>query len=317
MISSAKINTNEVIFLSGHKGLLGKSLHKILLKKGYKNIITKDKSELDLTIQHDVDNFFKKNKIDQVFLSAAKVGGILANIKYPKDFIYENLMIQTNIINASNNNDIEKLLFFGSSCIYPSNSLIPIKEDALLMGRPEITNEFYAIAKIAGLKLCESINIQFERDYKTIMPCNLYGPGDNFTKNYNHVLPALLLKFHEAARLNSNSVEIWGTGKPLREFLFVDDLAEAAIILINTPTNHKIANYYNVGSGEEISIENLAKLISSITNFKGNLTFNSKKPSGVYRKLLDSSLIKKLGWSPSTNLNLGIKKTYDWLIEQS
>ena len=306
-------NPNPNIYIAGHNGLLGSSISKILKNKGFDKIITKNKSELDLTNQKDVDYFFNNNQIDQVYISAAKVGGILANIKCPKDFIYENLMIQTNIINACNNNNIDKVIFFGSSCVYPANSIIPIKENYLLAGKPEITNEFYAIAKIAGIKLCESINSQYNRKYKVIMPCNIYGPNDNFDLSNSHVLPALLLKFHLAAQSNSDTVEVWGNGTSMREFLFVEDLAEAAIMIMNSNIEYDHSHFFNVGSGVDISIKKLSSIISEITKFNGDILFNNKKPSGVHRKLIDSSRIKQLGWKPRTDISTGIVKTYAWL----
>ena len=309
-------NLEDVIYVTGHNGLVGRSLIKILKKRGFKKIITTEKNEINLINQNSVNDFFQNNKIDQVFLVAAKVGGILANINYPKDFLYENLMIQCNILNACNESNIQKVLFFGSSCIYPAKSKIPIKESYILNGKFETTNQFYAIAKIAGLKLCESINIQFNRNYKIIMPTNIYGPNDNFIENENHVMPALISRFHNAVKYKKNSVEVWGNGKPFREFIYVDDLSEAALILMNNEIRNNKNFHFNVGSGEEISIFNLAKLIAKIAKYKGKIIFNTKKPSGVNRKLLDSSKIKKLGWYPKVNLVKGVNKTYKLYLKK-
>jgi len=319
MKKKSNYKLNNRIFLIGHNGLVGRSLHSKLEEYGFNDIVTIERKNLNLLNQKSVDDYFKSNKFSQVYLVAAKVGGILSNIKFPANFLYENLMIQSNVINACNSNNINNLLFFGSSCIYPKNAKKPIKENSLMTGKLEQTNEFYAIAKIAGLKLCEALNKQFNRNYRCLMSTNVYGPNDNFKLKYNHVLPSLISRFHNAKICKEKSVEIWGDGKPLREFIYVDDLSEAAILLMNSKINLlKLNNshnlIFNVGSGEEISIFELSKLIAKIVKFKGKLIFNKSLPKGVKRKLLDSSLIRQLGWKPQIKLEEGIKKTYKWYI---
>ncbi len=307
------------IFVAGHKGMVGSSLAR-LLKKEDVEIITKDKNDLNLLNQENVKNFFKNEKIDQVYLAAAKVGGIYANNTYPADFIYQNLMIQNNVIHNAFLNGVKKLLFLGSSCIYPKNTNQPMKEEQLLTGKLEQTNEPYAIAKIAGIKLCESYNRQYGKshniDYRCVMPTNLYGPGDNYDLENSHVIPGLIQRFHKAKINNSSSVTVWGTGKPRREFLYVEDMARASIHLMNI--DKKIYDKYtlpmcshiNVGSGEDITIKELAETIKEVVEFKGEINFYLSKPDGVSKKLLSSEKIFSLGFKPTTNLKKGLAKTY-------
>ena len=307
------------IFVAGHKGMVGSSLAR-LLKKEDVEIITKDKNDLNLLNQENVKNFFKNEKIDQVNLAAAKVGGIYANNTYPADFIYQNLMIQNNVIHNAFLNGVKKLLFLGSSCIYPKNTNQPMKEEQLLTGKLEQTNEPYAIAKIAGIKLCESYNRQYGKshniDYRCVMPTNLYGPGDNYDLENSHVIPGLIQRFHKAKINNSSSVTVWGTGKPRREFLYVEDMARASIHLMNI--DKKIYDKYtlpmcshiNVGSGEDITIKELAETIKEVVEFKGEINFYLSKPDGVSKKLLSSEKIFSLGFKPTTNLKKGLAKTY-------
>jgi len=307
------------IFIAGHKGMVGSSLVR-LLKKQDVEIITKNKKELNLLNQNQVQSFFKNLKIDQVYLAAAKVGGIYANNIYPAEFIYKNLMIQTNIIHSSFLNGVKKLLFLGSSCIYPKKANQPIKEEELLMGKLEQTNEPYALAKIAGIKMCESYNRQYGKrydiDYRCIMPTNLYGPGDNYHPENSHVIPGLIYRFHNAKTKNLPSVNVWGTGKPKREFLYVDDMAEASIHIMNVDkknydkqTSLRCA-HINVGNGKEHTIKEIAENIKKIVGFKGEVNFDSTKPDGSPRKFLDCSRLKKLGFKPKINLQEGLKKTY-------
>ena len=302
------MKSNSKIYIAGHSGMVGSSIVRSLTEKGYHNLIFKRSNELDLTIQNDVLKFFSDEKPDYVFLAAAKVGGILANDKYGGQFIYENLMIQSNIINASHINNVKKLLFLGSSCIYPKGVLNPIKEDYLLDGKLEKTNEAYSVAKISGLKMCEYYNKQYGCNYSSLMPTNLYGPNDNYDLENSHVLPALLKKIHYAKKNKSKEVIVWGSGLPKREFLHVDDLASACIFIMENNFEEKL---FNVGSGEEISILNLAKLIKNIVGYEGEIVFDKSKPDGLMKKLIDSSKIKKLGWNFKINLSDGIKQTYE------
>jgi len=308
------------IFVAGHKGMVGSSIVKLLLKRGQKNIITKSHSELDLTNQAEVVNFFKNKKIDQIYLAAAKVGGIYANSKFPAEFIYKNLMIEINIIHSAFLSGIKKILFLGSSCIYPKKNKTPIKEEDLLSGKLEATNEPYAIAKIAGIKMCESYNRQYGKshniDYRSVMPSNLYGPGDNYDLKNSHVIPALIKKFHIAKKKGSPFVVIWGTGKPRREFLHVNDLANACIHIMNLKKKlyykniSSFGNHINVGSGNEISIRKLAELIKKIVGYGGKIKFDRNKPDGTMSKLMDNSRIRKLNWKNKIDLEHGIKEVY-------
>ena len=304
------------IFVAGHRGMVGSAIVRQLQLDQGNEIITATREEIDLTNQMAVVDFFAQHKFDQVYLAAAKVGGIHANNTYPADFIYENLMIQANVIHAAHNADVQKLLFLGSSCIYPRLAVQPMSESALLTGALEPTNEPYAIAKIAGIKLCESYNRQHGRDYRSVMPTNLYGPGDNYHPENSHVIPALIRRFHEAKRDSLQSVEIWGTGLPRREFLYVDDLATACTQIMGmkriklnkyiTPT----LSHLNVGSGRDISIKELADLVARTIGFKGEITYNSSRPDGAPKKLLDVSTLTKLDWRPSVSLAEGIGLAY-------
>jgi GDP-L-fucose synthase len=312
------------IFVAGHKGMVGSAITR-LLKNQDVEIIVKDRSELNLLNQDSVQKFFEHKKIDQVYLAAAKVGGIHANTSYPADFIYENLMVQTNVIHSAFLNGVKKLLFLGSSCIYPKYASQPIKEDELLAGKLELTNEPYAIAKIAGIKTCESYNRQYGKshgiDYRSIMPTNLYGPGDNYHPENSHVIPGLIYRFHKAKINNLESVTIWGTGTPKREFLYVDDLAQAAIHVMNLDKKiyneqiTSVSSHINVGSEQELTIKELAETIKEVIDFKGKINFDSSKPDGSLRKLLNSERINKLGFNPKTDLKEGLIKTYQDYLE--
>jgi GDP-L-fucose synthase len=312
------------IFVAGHKGMVGSAIVR-LLKNQDVEIITKDRAELDLLNQDSTQNFFKHEKIDQVYLSAAKVGGIHANNNFPAEFIYENLMVQNNIIHSAFINGVKKLLFLGSSCIYPKCAKQPMKENELLNGKLEPTNEPYAIAKIAGIKMCESYNRQYGKkhgiDYRSIMPTNLYGPGDNYHPENSHVIPGLIYRFHKAKINNLESVTVWGTGTPKREFLYVDDLAQASIDVMNLDKkiyNEQIStlgSHINVGSKKEFTIKELAENIKEVIDFKGKINFDIRKPDGSLRKLLNSELINKLGFKPKTDLKEGLIKTYKDYIQ--
>ena len=279
------------------------------MTKGYKNIIYRTSKELDLTNQQDVNKFFDDEKPEYVFLAAAKVGGIHANNTYPADFIYENLMIQSNVIKASHDSKVKKLLFLGSTCIYPKMANQPIKEEYLLTGSLEKTNEAYAIAKIAGLEMCKFFKRQYGDNFISCMPTNLYGPNDNFDLKNSHVLPALIRKMHEAKLNKNDTVEIWGTGKPLREFLYVDDMADACVFLME---NYDGEEHINIGTGEEISIKDLAQLIKKIVDFDGELVFDNSMPDGTPKKLTDVSKLHNLGWKHKVKLNKGIELSYEW-----
>jgi GDP-L-fucose synthase len=306
------MNKDSKIYLAGHRGLVGSAIHRKLKKEGYTNIITKTHKELDLTNQKETREFFEKEKPEYVFLAAAKVGGIHANDTYPADFIYINQMIQNNVIKASYDNKVKKLLFLGSSCIYPKMAPQPIKEEYLLTGELEKTNEAYAIAKISGLKMTEFFNKQYGTNYISVMPTNLYGPNDNFDLKTSHVLPALIRKIHEAKENKSEYVEIWGTGKPMREFLHVDDLADAVVYLMNNYNENKPIN---IGTGKDITIKELAELIKDVVGYQGELKFDTSKPNGTPRKLLDVSRLHDAGWEYKISLREGIENTYDWFKE--
>ena len=308
------------IFVAGHNGMVGSSIVRSLKKKKNIDLIIRERNEVDLTNQTAVKKFFKKEKIDQIYMAAAKAGGIYANNVYPAEFIYENIMIETNIINSAFENGIKKILFLGSSCIYPRTTKQPIKEEQLLTGLLEQTNEPYSIAKIAGVKLCESYNRQYGKshgiDYRTIMPTNLYGPGDNYHPLNSHVVPALIKKFHEAKISKKKIVKVWGTGNAKREFLYVDDLAEASIHVMNLSrekykkiTNDRLS-HINIGSGYDLTINKLAKIIMKIIDHKVIIKFDKSKPDGMKRKILDSKKINKLGWKPKVDLIEGLIKTY-------
>lgn len=303
---------NSKIYIAGHKGMVGSAILRNLEEKGYKNFLLKTSSELDLKKTQQVDEFFETEKPDYVFLAAAKVGGIQANNSYRADFLYDNLMIQNNIIHASFVNKVKKLLFLGSSCIYPKLAPQPLKEDYLLSGYLEDTNEPYAIAKIAGIKLCESYFRQHGCNFFSVMPTNLYGKNDNYDLNNSHVLPALIRKFHHAKENNLPFVEIWGTGSPLREFLNADDLSDACVFLMRNYNGHK---HVNIGTGTDISIKDLALLIQKTTGYTGELKYDLSKPDGTPRKLLDVNLLNNLGWKYKISLEEGIKLVYEDYIK--
>jgi GDP-L-fucose synthase len=302
------------IYIAGHRGLVGSAIVRNLRAKGYSNLVYRTSRELDLTDRAQVDEFFQQEKPDYVFLAAAKVGGIAANNDYPADFIRDNLMIQTNVIDAAYQNGVKKLLFLGSTCIYPKLAPQPMREDSLLTGELEETNAPYAIAKIAGIKMCESYNRQYGTNFISIMPTNLYGPNDNFDLESSHVLPALIRKFHEAKLNSSPTVEVWGTGAPKREFLYSDDLADAAVYLMNTYNGNELVN---VGVGNDISIKDLAEEVKRTTSYQGDIIFNSSRPDGSPRKLVDVTKLNGLGWTAKVPLEEGLKLAYDWYLENS
>ncbi|MHB0999820.1 MAG: GDP-L-fucose synthase [Armatimonadota bacterium] len=299
----------DKVFVAGHKGLVGSAIYRKLTSNGYVNILTRSHKELDLTVQSDVDAFFRSEKPNYIFLSAAKVGGIKANSTFPAEFINENLLIQTNVIDAAYRSGATKLLFLGSSCIYPKLAPQPIKEEYLLTGLLEPTNDAYAIAKIAGMKMCDAYKFQYGFNTVSLMPTNLYGPGDNFDLENSHVLPALIRRFHEAKVNHAPEITIWGTGTPRREFLHVDDLADAAVKVMN---EYQDESFLNVGTGEDITIKELAETVMEITGYNGKLIFDSSKPDGTPRKLLDISRIRSFGWEPKITLYDGIASTYQW-----
>lgn len=301
------MDINAKIFVAGKTGMVGSAIIRALKNRGYTNIIAPTSSELNLTRQDQVEAFFKKEKPEYVFLAAAKVGGIYANNTYPADFIYSNLCIQTNVIHSAYLTGVKKLLFLGSSCIYPKLTSQPIKEEYLLSGYLEPTNEAYAIAKIAGIEMCKFYRQQYGSDFISAMPTNLYGPGDNYNLENSHVLPALLRKFHEAKVNNQDEVVIWGTGSPLREFMHVDDLADACLFLMGSYSD---GSHINIGSGEEISISHLAAIINDVVGYRGEIIFDKSKPDGTPRKLMDGSKLSGLGWKPKVALIDGVKKTY-------
>lgn len=310
---------SKKIYLAGHNGMVGSAIFRELTKSGYNNIVTKSLDELDLRNQSEVNSFFENEKPEVVIIAAAKVGGILANNTYRAEFLYDNLMIEANLIHASYLNNAEKVIFLGSSCIYPKLAPQPLKEEYLLSDYLEYTNEPYAIAKIAGIKLCESYYKQYGSNFLSLMPTNLYGFNDNFNLQTSHVLPALIRKFHEAKTSDSESVTIWGTGSPKREFLFVDDLAEAVKFTLENVEAKSLydleISQLNVGTGEDLTIRELADTIKKIVGFEGSIIYDSTKPDGTPRKLMDVSRINNLGWKHKTNLEEGIKKTYEWFLE--
>ena len=307
------MNKDSKIFVAGHRGMVGSAIVRNLKSKGFTNLILKTSSELDLRNQKEVDSFFNLNKPEFVFLAAAKVGGINANNIYRGEVLYDNLIIELNVIESARVYGVKKLLFLGSSCIYPSNAPQPLKEEYLLSGYLESTNEPYAIAKIAGIKLCESYYRQYGCNFISAMPTNLFGPNDNYDLEKSHVLPALIRKFHEATANNLPLVTVWGSGKPFREFLHVDDLADACFLLME---KYDEIQFVNIGYGEDISIKDLATLISQITGFKGEIIYDTARPDGTVRKLMDSSKMNQLGWSPKIALKDGISKTYNLFKEQ-
>tara|TARA_Y100000004_G_scaffold196914_1_gene268740 strand:+ start:11595 stop:12557 length:963 start_codon:yes stop_codon:yes gene_type:complete len=307
---------DSTIFIAGARGMVGSAIVRALRKDGYNNLLTPNREELDLTRQLDVEDFFKSNNIEIVIDCAAKVGGIHSNNLYRADFIYSNLQIQNNVIHSSYKNDIKKLLFLGSSCIYPKFTDQPIKEEYLLRSPLEYTNEPYAVAKIAGIKMCESYYKQYGCNFLSLMPCNQYGPNDNFHPENSHVLPALLRRFHEAYTYNYKSVKIWGTGRAKREFLHVDDLASACLTVLNKVEAEQMyeegISHFNAGYGEDISIAELAQLIKETTEYDGEIEFEIDKPEGTLRKVMDISRLKKFGWEPKISLKEGLASTYDW-----
>lgn len=306
------MDKDSKIYVAGHRGLVGSAIMRRLKAEGYKNLLTHTHAELDLTRQEKVEKFFYEERPDYVFLAAARVGGIYANNTYPAEFIYSNLAIQTNIIHASYLFAVKKMLLLGSSCIYPKNCPQPMKEEYLLGGPLEPTNEPYAVAKIAGIKMCQAYNRQYGTNFLSVMPTNLYGPNDNFDLKTSHVLPALIRKFHEAKIKALSDVEIWGTGSPMREFLHVDDLADAGLFLMK---NYNKSEIINIGAGKDLTIKELAEMIARIVGFEGRLLFNSIKPDGMPKKLLNISRLHSLGWRAKIGLEQGIAKTYKWYVE--
>ncbi|MFT6836201.1 MAG: GDP-L-fucose synthase [Francisellaceae bacterium] len=312
---------NTKIFVAGHRGMVGSAIVRQLEESGHTNIITRTRSELDLTNQKAVVDFFQTEKIGQVYLAAAKVGGIVANNTYPADFIYENLIIQCNIIHSAHLANIQQLLFLGSSCIYPKLAAQPMQETALLTGTLEETNEPYALAKIAGIKLCESYNRQYDRDYRSVMPTNLYGAHDNFHPENSHVIPALLRRFHEAKLNGDKDVIAWGSGKPMREFLYVDDMADASIHVMNLDKStydentEPMLSHINVGTGVDCTIKELVETVANVVGYTGDIKFDATKPDGAPRKLMDVARLKSLGWEHSTSLDDGLLKAYQWFLD--
>lgn len=302
------------IYIAGHRGMVGSACWRALTDAGYTNLIGKTSKELDLKDQTAVENFIRSEKPDAIIDAAARVGGILANDTYPYEFLMDNMLIQNNLIRSAHKNDIEKFIFLGSSCIYPKHAKQPLKEEYLLTGPLEPTNECYAIAKITGVKLIESIRKQFGRDYVSLMPTNLYGPNDNFDLKTSHVLPAMIRKFHEAKMDNHSSVTLWGSGSPMREFLHVDDLASAVVFTLqNTLDEH----LYNVGSGSDLTIKSLAEMVQRIVGHKGEIIWDDTKPDGTPRKLMESSKLNQLGWRSNIDLDSGILNTYNWFLENN
>ena len=309
------------IYIAGHRGLVGSALVRNLQQRGITNLITRTHNELNLTCQQDVNDFFKDENIDVVILAAAKVGGIQANNIYPADFIYENLMIESNVIHAAYQYKVRRLLFLGSSCIYPKAVAQPMREDALLTDVLEPTNEPYALAKIAGIKLCESYNRQYDTDFRSVMPTNLYGVGDNFHKENSHVIPALIRRFHEAKINHEAEVVVWGSGKPMREFLYVDDMASASIHVLDLDkeiyqkNTEAMLSHINVGSGVDCTISELAITVKEVVGYTGLLSFDASKPDGAARKLMDVTRLKKLGWQYQVSLKEGLAVTYEWFLK--
>jgi len=314
------MNTNDKIYIAGHRGLVGSAIVRQLEGRGFANLIMRSHKELDLTNQAQVQTFFEQEKPDYVILAAAKVGGIHANNIYPADFIYKNMMIEANVINSAYINRVRRLLFLGSTCIYPKAVKQPMREDALLTNVLEPTNEAYALAKIAGIKLCESYNRQYGTDFRSVMPTNLYGVNDNFHPENSHVIPALMRRFHDAKLNNAKEVTVWGTGSAMREFLYVDDMAEASLFVLELDEKTYQANtkpmlsHINVGTGKDVTIREIAETMKKIVGFKGKLTFDTKKPDGSPRKLIDVSRLSNMGWNYSIDIESGLKKTYKWYL---
>lgn len=306
------MNKNSKIYVAGHRGLVGSAILRNLQKEGYENLVLRTSKELDLREKNQVDTFFAEERPEYIFLAAAKVGGIVANNEFPADFIRDNLLIQTNVIDASYRYGATKLLFLGSTCIYPKMAPQPLKEEYLLTGELEPTNEPYAIAKIAGIKMCQSYNRQYGTKYISVMPTNLYGPEDNFDLQTSHVLPALIRKFHEAKETNLPFVEVWGTGTPLREFLYSEDLADACVYLMN---NYSSDEMVNIGVGHDLSIKELAEKIKAVVGYNGEIKFDKTKPDGTPRKLVDVTKLNSLGWKATTSMDEGLTKAYQWFLE--
>ena len=307
------MNKDTKIYIAGHRGMVGAAIWRALTAKGYTNLLGKTSKELDLRDQKAVSKFFETEKPEVVIDAAARVGGILANKDYPYQFLMENLQIQNNLIDTAHKTEVEKFIFLGSSCIYPRLAPQPLKEEYLLTGSLEPTNEGYAIAKIAGIKACEAIRKQFGKDYVSLMPTNLYGSHDNFDLNTSHVLPAMIRKFHEA-KVNNKPVELWGSGSPMREFLHVDDMADAVVFALE---NKLPEHLYNIGTGEDLTIKELAELIQKVVGHEGEILWDSSKPDGTPRKLMNVDRMKNVGWEASTSLEEGIKKTYNWFLENN
>lgn len=306
------MNKNNKIYIAGHRGLVGSAILRLLQKEGYTNLVYKTRKELDLTNQVNVSDFFKREKPEYVFLAAAKVGGIHANNTYPADFIVDNIQIQTNIIKSSFENDVKKLLFMGSVCIYPKYADVPVKENSLLTGMLEPTNDAYAIAKIAGIKMCQAYRKQYGVDYISTMPCNLYGVNDNFHPTNSHVLPALIRRFHEAKVNNVQEVVCWGDGSARREFLNADDVADASLFLMNNYSSDEIIN---IGSGEDYTIKEISNVIKDVVGYNGKIIWDTTKPNGTPKRILDVGKLFNMGWRPKINLKNGLKETYEWYIK--
>ena len=309
------------IFLAGHNGMVGSAIHNVLQEKTDYKVVTRSRDELDLTNQNDVEKFLQSEKLDAVIIAAARVGGINANLTYPAEFIYENIQIQTNLIHSTHSANIQKLLFLGSSCIYPRTENQILKEKDLLSGSFEGTNEPYAIAKVAGIKMCESYNRQYCRDYRSVIPTNLYGPRDNFNLENGHVIPALMRRFHEAKVAKKNEVVVWGRGSVLREFMYVEDMADACLFILKldkksyTSKTEPTISHVNVGTGKDITVRKLAEMLQKIVGFEGDIGFDESKPEGASKKLMDSNLLNSLGWAHKFDLESGLIKTYEWYKE--
>jgi GDP-L-fucose synthase len=316
------MNLNDKIYIAGHRGLVGSAIVRQLESRGFTNLLMRTHKELDLTNQAQVQSFFQQEKPDYVILAAAKVGGIHANNTYPADFIYQNMMIEANVINSAYESKVERLLFLGSTCIYPKAVEQPMREDALLTDVLEPTNEPYALAKIAGIKLCESYNRQYGTDFRSVMPTNLYGINDNFHPENSHVIPALMRRFHEAKINNDAKVVVWGTGNAMREFLYVDDMASASLFVLELneqtyKTNAQpMLSHINVGTGKDITIREMAETMKQVIDYKGKLTFDATKPDGAPRKLIDVTRLESMGWNYTINLKEGLEKTYEWYLQE-
>jgi GDP-L-fucose synthase len=322
-MNGSRLTPQSRIYVAGHQGMVGSAIFRALQRQGHRHIITRSHADLDLCNQAAVQTFFERERIDALFLAAAKVGGILANNKYPAEFIYQNLMMECNVIHAAYRAGVGILLFLGSSCIYPKNAQQPMKESALLTGTLEPTNEPYAIAKIAGIKLCESYNRQYDVDYRSVMPTNLYGPNDNFHPENSHVIPAMIRRFHEAKLQRAPAVVVWGTGRPKREFLHVDDLASACVHIMRLSREdyrswtEPMLSHVNIGVGTDVTIKGLAKMIRGVVDYRGEIVFDTTKPDGTPRKLLDVTKLQALGWTAKISLDQGLKSTYEWYVAHS